>query len=90
MVGNMLNGEQQALGPGCFARMGLEFAKSLLDPIELAERLGPLFVQGGNDAPAGKSGGKKRRSEPEPAAEPAAATGTDGGPDEVPAPAEDR
>ena len=46
IIGNAETGDQQFLGYGCFARMGLEFAKVILPAEEIAERLGPMFVRG--------------------------------------------
>jgi hypothetical protein len=76
LVGNLADASQQFLGPGCFARAGLDFAKSVLPPEEIAEQLGPMFVSPG-PAPAEegrpRKGGRKSKpaeAESEPPAEP--------------------
>jgi hypothetical protein len=82
-------GMPQFVGPACFARMGLALAKEILPAEEIAATLGPLFV-----TPARKEalkGGKKSRPGDTITAEPEAVApeGPAGGPDEVPAAAED-
>ena len=44
IVGDVSTGDQKFLGPGCFARFGLEFAKNVLPGEEVAAQLGPMFV----------------------------------------------
>lgn len=39
-------GMPQVLGASCFARSGLELAKAILPPEEIAQTLGPMFVAG--------------------------------------------
>lgn len=43
-IGNMNTGEQQFVCTTCFARFGLDFAKAILPPEEIASVLGPMFV----------------------------------------------
>ena len=43
-IGNMETGQQLFVCPGCFARFGLDFAKSALGAEEVAAVLGPMFV----------------------------------------------
>ena len=43
-IGNMQSGEQQFVCAGCFARFGLDFAKAILPPEEIAAIVGPMFV----------------------------------------------
>ena len=76
IISDMSTGEQQFLCGGCFARWGLDFAKAVLPPEEIAERLGPMFVQSprAQNAPAEKAAksrpGRKTKApaaqEPEP------------------------
>jgi hypothetical protein len=37
-------GMPQLLGAACYARAGLDFAKTILPPEEIMEALGPIFV----------------------------------------------
>lgn len=70
IVGNAETGDQQFLGPACFARMGLEFAKALLPAEEIAAALGPLFVNPAETPPSEavepRSGSKRKRAATEP------------------------
>jgi hypothetical protein len=76
-------GMPEVLGPACFARAGLDFAKQILPPEEIAQALGPMFVQPAQEAAPPKA--KKRRPGETIQAEPESTEtqGTDGGPDEV-------
>lgn len=44
-IGNMETGEQKFVCTGCFARFGLDFARAVLPAEEIAQVLGPMFVQ---------------------------------------------
>lgn len=82
-------GMPQILGPACFARAGLELAKQILPAEEIADTLGPMFVQPARPAAEPKAGKSKAKVKPAETAEPVQATGTDGGAAEVPAPDQD-
>lgn len=43
----MLNEGSNFVGRACMARAGLEIARAVLPPEEIAEFLGPMFVNGG-------------------------------------------
>lgn len=62
IVGNAETGEQHFMGPGCFARFGLEYAKKALPAEEIAAQLGPMLVSS-PEAPSqeAKRGGRGRR-----------------------------
>lgn len=90
IVGNAQTGDQQMLGPACFARMALEIAKAILPAEEIASTLGPLFVKPA-ETPSPEAqkapGGRKRKAAteeppapPRPSEGPPAehAAGTDG------------
>lgn len=62
------DGLPQTLGPGCFARAGLELAKQILPPEEIAQTLGPMFVTPARAETLAK--GRKSKSQPEPEPEP--------------------
>ena len=59
MLGNMLTGDQQAMCPPCTARLGLEMAKALLAPAELAGALGIQAVETPPAKGDGDAGGRK-------------------------------
>lgn len=87
-LGNMQTGDQQFVCVGCAARWGLDFAKAVLPPEEIAAQLGPLFVDPAREdlhegAKAARKGRKTKAETP-----PAAAEGEAGGPDEMAAAAE--
>jgi len=81
-------GLPQILGPVCFARAGLDLAKSILPAEEIAAILGPMFVQPDTstalkEAHKGTIKGRKSQAkDPEPEQGPA------GGEAETPAAAE--
>jgi hypothetical protein len=77
-------GMPQSLGPGCFARSGLEFAKNILPAEEIAAALGPMFVNPGNDGPQEVAKPRRGRKSKAEAAEAEAPEGTAGGKDEIP------
>jgi hypothetical protein len=89
IISDMSNGEQKFLCAGCFARFGVDFAKAILPPEEIAEQLGPMFVTPGRQqalAKAPKSGrGRKAKTNAEAEPEPK----PDAGPAQVAAAAED-
>ena len=89
ILGMIETGEQQFLCPPCFGRLSLDFAKSLLTPEEIAEQLGPMFVNTeATAAPRPKS--RRRESEPEsPAESPKPQPETTPGVEEPPAAASD-
>jgi hypothetical protein len=63
-------GLPQSLGPGCFARSGLELAKAILPAEEIAATLGPLFVSPARAEAIAKGSKRAKREEPEPKPEP--------------------
>jgi hypothetical protein len=72
IISDMSNGEQKFLCPGCFARFGVDFAKAILPPEEIAEQLGPMFVTPGRQAALAKApkSGKGRKAKANAEAEP--------------------
>lgn len=77
-------GDPQILGPACFARSGLEFAKAALPAEEIAAVLGPMLVGPAAESPQPKAKTNPKtnpKAKPEaekPAqAEPEKATGTE-------------
>jgi hypothetical protein len=81
-------GSSQTLGPACFARFGLEAAKAILPAEEIAQQLGPIFVQPPSNPHPGEAGKRRgRKASPAPA-EAKAAKGKAGRPPEVAAAAE--
>jgi len=71
------DGMPQSLGPGCFARSGLELAKAILPAEEIAATLGPLFVTPARAEAIAKAPKSKAKAspatEPEPEPRPQAA-----------------
>lgn len=43
-IGNMMDGSQQFVCVPCFCRFGLDLAKQVLPPEEIAQVIGPMFV----------------------------------------------
>ena len=83
------DGFPQSLGPGCFARAGLQLAKDLLPAEEVAATLGPLFVSPSRAEALAKSS-KRTKPEPPPVeTEEAKPAGPTEGPTEEPAAASD-
>lgn len=68
-IGNMATGEQQFVCAGCFARFGLDFAKSILAPEEIAAVIGPMFVDPAredlHDEAKAQRKGRKSKAAPE-------------------------
>ena len=60
-LGNMDTGEQQFICVGCAARWGLDFAKAILPPEEIAAILGPMFVTPGRQEALDKGATKRGR-----------------------------
>lgn len=52
-------------GAGCMARAGLDLARTVLDPEEIADFLGPMFVKGAAETGAASKSKRGKRSEPE-------------------------
>ena len=76
ILGMVETGDQQFLCGPCAGRFGLDLAKNLLTPEEIAEALGPMFVEGGRqDGPPKSRRGRKAEAateaEPEPPRPPA-------------------
>lgn len=59
-------GMPQSLGAACFARAGLNLAKEVLDPVEIAETLGPMFVPPARVKTLRKARSETPAHEPEP------------------------
>src|SRR5260370_17105767 len=72
IISDMSNGEQKFLCAGCFARFGVDFAKAILPPEEIAEQLGPMFVTPGRQQALAKApkSGKGRKAKTNTEAEP--------------------
>lgn len=89
-IGNMNTGEQQFVCVPCFCRFGLDLAKQVLPPEEIAAQLGPMFVppyrEDLHEGAAQVRKGRKSKAAPETLA----AEGTTGGPAEVPPAAPDK
>ncbi len=77
-------GDPQSLGPACFARSGLELAKAILPPEEIAQTLGPMFVTPARTEAVAKASKRRKSEEPEPKPEPEPEPEPTPGPDEVP------
>lgn len=75
--------------PGCYARLGLEAAKTILPPEEIASQLGPMFVEGGGQPGNGKRARRRAQEPPEEAAEPGAGPEAPEGLEEPPAASQD-
>jgi hypothetical protein len=75
-------GDPQFLGVACLARFGLEMAKEVLPPEEIAATLGPMFVAPARAEALGKASKRAKREEPAPEpereAEAGPAEGADG------------
>jgi hypothetical protein len=78
-------GFPQSIGPACFARMGLEFAKTLLPAEEVATTLGPLFVTPARQRALAKDSKRVQAEEPTPEPEPEPEPEPAPGPPEEPA-----
>jgi hypothetical protein len=63
-------GMPQTLGVNCFARAGLNLAKDVLDPLEIAETLGPMFVPPARVRAIKKAAAEQPQPEPQPTPEP--------------------
>jgi hypothetical protein len=72
-------GMPQSLGPACFARSGLEFAKAVLPAEEIASVLGPMFVQPAQAPASRPAAAPKRRKSKDALSEPNEAQGPSGG-----------
>lgn len=83
-------GDPQSLGPACFARAGLEAAKQLLPAEEIAEALGPMFVQPAEPPPTVKASKSVKANAVEAAPDEITPQGETGGTAEVPAAAADK
>lgn len=70
ILGVIETGEQQFLCPPCFGRVGLESAQKLLLPEEIAQQLGPMFIDGGGGQPAPPKRARKRTQPPQETPEP--------------------
>ena len=81
-------GMPQSLGPACFARAGLEFAKAALPAEEIASVLGPMFVQPAATLEMGAAGAEIGKRPRKSKAKREAPEGPAGGPAEVPPAAE--
>lgn len=57
-------GMPQTLGPACYARSGLEFAKAVLPPEEIAQTLGPMFVTPGRAQALAKAPKRRKAEQP--------------------------
>lgn len=66
-LGNMDSGQQQFVCVGCAARWGLDFAKAVLPPEEIAQVIGPMFVDPAREDlhEAAKSARKGRKAKAE-------------------------
>ena len=89
IVGNAESGAQQFLGPACFARFGLDFAKLLLPAEEIANILGPMFVEGSTDPATAAQAPKRQKGKAKAAKSQDAPSGPATGSSEVAATAED-
>lgn len=69
-LGNMETGQQQFVCASCAARWGLDFAKAILPPEEIAAALGPMFVDPAredlHEGAAKARKGRKAKAAPEP------------------------
>lgn len=82
-IGDMSTGDQKFVCVGCFARFGLDFAKAVLPPEEIAAQVGPMFVNPAredlHEGAAKVRKGRKSKAAPETKAD----EGEAGGPAEV-------
>ena len=88
-LGNMETGEQQFACVGCAARWGLDFAKAVLPPEEIAAQLGPLFVGPAREDLHQDAASERKARKSKAAPKTAKTEGPAGGPPEVAPAAED-